>query len=31
MMEPILRALPFRLAHVVLRQGSREPETRVDL
>ncbi|MFD0435016.1 hypothetical protein ACWEGX_42310 [Streptomyces chartreusis] len=30
-MEPTLRGLPFRPAHVVLRQGSRETETRVDL
>ncbi|MGW1004461.1 hypothetical protein [Streptomyces sp. NPDC002520] len=30
-MEPTLRGLPFRPAHVVLRQGSQETETRVDL
>ncbi|MFK0281991.1 hypothetical protein ACIQVL_16185 [Streptomyces sp. NPDC090499] len=30
-MEPTLRAVPFRPAHVVLRQGSREAESRVDL
>ncbi|MFG3017378.1 hypothetical protein ACGFZQ_02295 [Streptomyces sp. NPDC048254] len=30
-MEPTLRGVPFRPAHVVLRQGSRETETRVDL
>ncbi|MFF4798691.1 hypothetical protein ACFY1U_09770 [Streptomyces sp. NPDC001351] len=30
-MEPTLRSLPFRPAYVVLRQGSREMESRVDL
>ncbi|MFJ3671396.1 hypothetical protein ACIPSE_33530 [Streptomyces sp. NPDC090106] len=30
-MEPALRGLPFRPAHVVLRQGSQETESRVDL
>ncbi|MFJ8020526.1 hypothetical protein [Streptomyces sp. NPDC096311] len=30
-MEPMLRSLPLRPAHVVLRQGSQERETRVDL
>ncbi|WP_316757861.1 hypothetical protein [Streptomyces herbicida] len=30
-MEPTLRGLPFRPAHVVLRHGSREAESRVDL
>ncbi|WP_317445394.1 hypothetical protein [Streptomyces collinus] len=30
-MEPTLRGLPFRPAHVVLRQGSREAQSRVDL
>ncbi|WP_326725369.1 hypothetical protein OHT59_44310 [Streptomyces sp. NBC_00243] len=30
-MEPTLRGLPFRPAYVVLRQGSDETETRVDL
>lgn len=30
-MEPTLRSLPFRPAHVVLRRGSRESESRVDL
>jgi len=30
-MEPTLRGLPFRPAHVVLRQGIDEVETRVDL
>ncbi|MFF4471760.1 hypothetical protein ACFYZ3_19590 [Streptomyces sp. NPDC001599] len=30
-MEPILRSLPFRPAHVVLRRESRESESRVDL
>jgi hypothetical protein len=30
-MEPMLRSLPFRPAYVVLRQGSRETESRVDL
>ncbi|WP_428954611.1 hypothetical protein [Streptomyces sp. cg35] len=30
-MEPTLRSLPFRPAHVVLRQDSRESESRVDL
>lgn len=30
-MEPTLRGVPFRPAYVVLRQGSRETETRVDL
>lgn len=30
-MEPTLRSLPFRLAHVVLRRESRETESRVDL
>ncbi|MGY4982250.1 hypothetical protein ACWCYL_34755 [Streptomyces sp. 900105755] len=30
-MEPTLRGLPFRPAYVVLRQGSRERESRVDL
>ncbi|MFC8826249.1 hypothetical protein ACFT9I_12965 [Streptomyces sp. NPDC057137] len=30
-MEPILRSLPMRPAHVVLRQGSPETETCVDL
>ncbi|MFD4598021.1 hypothetical protein ACFWPQ_08270 [Streptomyces sp. NPDC058464] len=30
-MEPTLRGLPFRPAHVVLRQGSTETVTRVDL
>lgn len=30
-MEPTLRGLPFRPAYVLLRQGSRETETRVDL
>ncbi|MCX4649725.1 hypothetical protein [Streptomyces sp. NBC_01446] len=30
-MEPTLRSLPFRPAHVVLRRESREAESRVDL
>ncbi|MFD3970727.1 hypothetical protein [Streptomyces cyaneofuscatus] len=30
-MEPTLRSLPFRPANVVLRRGSRESESRVDL
>jgi hypothetical protein len=30
-MEPTLRSLPFRPAHVVLRRESRETESRVDL
>ncbi|MET8221339.1 hypothetical protein [Streptomyces hirsutus] len=30
-MEPTLRSLPFRPAHVVLRRGGRETESRVDL
>ncbi|MGW0879378.1 hypothetical protein [Streptomyces sp. NPDC002671] len=30
-MEPTLRSLPFRPAHVVLRQGISETESRVDL
>lgn len=30
-MEPTLRSLPFRPAHVVLRRGSRETESRLDL
>ncbi|MGW9494826.1 hypothetical protein ACWG5P_10615 [Streptomyces prasinus] len=30
-MELTLRSLPFRPAHVVLRRGSRETESRVDL
>ncbi|MFH8975123.1 hypothetical protein [Streptomyces sp. NPDC017890] len=30
-METILRSLPFRPAHVVLRRESRESESRVDL
>ncbi|MEU2976610.1 hypothetical protein ABZ678_06260 [Streptomyces hirsutus] len=30
-MEPTLRSVPFRPAHVVLRRGSRETESRVDL
>jgi len=30
-MEPMLRSLPFRPPHVVLRQRSRETESRVDL
>ncbi|MFA3840401.1 hypothetical protein [Streptomyces aureus] len=30
-MEPTLRSLPFRPAHVVLRRESRETDSRVDL
>ncbi|KQW16247.1 hypothetical protein [Streptomyces sp. Root369] len=30
-MEPTLRSLPFRPAYVVLRQGSSETESRVEL
>ncbi|WP_217171429.1 hypothetical protein [Streptomyces sp. AC512_CC834] len=30
-MEPTLRSLPFRPAHVVMRRESRETESRVDL
>ncbi|MFC9462814.1 hypothetical protein [Streptomyces sp. NPDC056983] len=30
-MEPTLRSLPYRPAHVVLRRESRETESRVDL
>ncbi|MEU9781158.1 hypothetical protein AB0H92_09335 [Streptomyces phaeochromogenes] len=30
-MEPTLRSLPLRPAHVVLRRGSRETESRVNL
>jgi hypothetical protein len=30
-MEPTLRGLPFRPAYVVLRRGSRETESQVDL
>ncbi|MGX1492603.1 hypothetical protein [Streptomyces tendae] len=30
-MEPTLRGLPFRPVYVVLRQGCRERESRVDL
>ncbi|MFI6485941.1 hypothetical protein [Streptomyces sp. NPDC050564] len=30
-MEPTLRSLPFRPAYVVLRRGSRETQSRVDL
>ncbi|WP_030319313.1 hypothetical protein [Streptomyces sp. NRRL B-3229] len=30
-MEPTLRSLPFRPAYVVLRRGSRDRESRVDL
>ncbi|WP_037678411.1 hypothetical protein [Streptomyces griseus] len=30
-MEPMLRGLPLRPAHVVLRQGRQEMETRLDL
>ncbi|MDO0915208.1 hypothetical protein QQM39_31635 [Streptomyces sp. DT2A-34] len=30
-MEPMLRSLPFRPAYFVLRRGSRETESRLDL